>query len=137
MADSGSSLLVVDCLQPTELTVGVLGAIAFEEGCYAYAGSAFGPGGLSRADRHRRIAAGDHDVRHWHTDYLLGADETELSTVETFPDHDLECDLATALAEAGCSRIDSFGASDCDCPSHLWGPTARSTLFGVADSVRQ
>jgi len=137
MADPGSYLLVVDCKQATEIEVGALGTLTFDAGVYGYTGSAFGSGGLSRVDRHRRIAAGDHDVRHWHVDYLLGASETELATVETFPDRDVECALADALAEAGCDRVADFGASDCDCPSHLWGPTARSKLLAVADSLRE
>lgn len=135
MADPGSYLLVIECEQSTEIEVGALGDRTFEAGHYAYAGSAFGPGGLSRVDRHRRIAAGEHDVRHWHVDYLLGADATRLATVETFPDRDLECELATALAAADCARIEEFGASDCDCPSHLWGPASRSTLLDVAASL--
>ena len=134
MADPGSYLLVIECERSTEIEVGALGSLSFEAGYYGYVGSAFGPGGLSRVDRHRRVAAGEHDVRHWHVDYLLGAAETELATVETFPDRDFECDLATALGEAGCGRVDGFGASDCDCPSHLLGPVDRSTLFAVADS---
>ncbi|MEA1929941.1 MAG: GIY-YIG nuclease family protein [Euryarchaeota archaeon] len=137
MADPGSYLLVIECEQATDIEVGALGTRAFDTGHYAYAGSAFGPGGLSRVDRHRRIAAGDHDVRHWHIDYLLGAEATRLATVETFPDRDLECELATALAEAGCDRVDAFGASDCDCPSHLWGPTDRSRLLAAADAVQE
>ncbi len=137
MADTGSYLLVVDCEQATDIEVGALGTLAFEAGHYAYAGSAFGPGGLSRVDRHRRIAAGDHDVRHWHVDYLLGSAATRLVAVETFVDRDVECALADTLAKTGCDRVDSFGASDCDCPSHLWGPTERSTLLNVADSLRE
>ena len=135
MADPGSYLLVVDCTHSTEIEVGALGPIQFETGYYAYVGSAFGPGGLSRVDRHRTIARGDHDVRHWHIDYLLGADGVELSTVELFPERDVECALATALQEAGVDSVHQFGASDCDCGSHLWGPISRSTLRAVADSV--
>jgi len=135
MADPGSYLLVIESERPTGIEIGALGERAFDAGHYAYAGSAFGPGGLSRVDRHRRIAAGDHDVRHWHVDYLLGSAATRLVTVETFPDRDIECELATALGETGCGRVDAFGASDCDCPSHLWGPTGRSTLRDVAASL--
>jgi Uri superfamily endonuclease len=137
MADSGSYLLIIDCEQSTEIAVGALGTLAFDAGYYGYVGSAFGPGGLSRVDRHRRVAAGEHDVRHWHIDYLLGADTTRLVAVETFVDRDVECALATALSEADCRHVDSFGASDCDCVSHLWGPTSRSTLVATGDSVRK
>lgn len=136
MADRGSYLLGVDCEQATKIEVGALGTLSFEAGVYAYVGSAFGPGGLSRVDRHRRIAVGDHDVRHWHIDYLLGADATTLVTVETFVDLDVECALSTALSETGSRCVDSFGASDCDCVSHLWGPTSQSTLSAVVETIQ-
>jgi len=137
MADSGSYLLVIDCEQATKIEVGALGTLSFEAGLYAYVGSAFGPGGLARVDRHRRVATGDHDVRHWHVDYLLGADAISLATVETFVDRDVECALATAISETGSRCVDSFGASDCDCVSHLWGPTSRSTLSAVVEPIRK
>ncbi len=135
MAEVGSYLLIVRCLQPTELEVGALGETAFEAGYYGYAGSAFGPGGLSRVERHRRIANGDHDVRHWHIDYLLGSDAVELSSIEVFVDRDLECTLAATLEANGCQRTALFGASDCSCESHLWGPTSQETLADVVDAV--
>jgi Uri superfamily endonuclease len=121
MADRGSYVLVIDCERPTTIAVGALGSVDVDAGTYAYVGSAFGPGGLGRVDRHRRVDAGDHDVRHWHIDYLLGAAETRLARVETFAGRDLECALAAALERVGCVPIDDFGASDCDCESHLWG----------------
>ncbi|MFB6293592.1 MAG: DUF123 domain-containing protein [Halonotius sp.] len=120
MADHGSYVLVVDCDGPVDIEVGALGEIAFD-GPYAYVGSAFGPGGLSRVDRHQELAAGERDTRHWHIDYLLGDDAVRLAAVETYPDRDIECELATALREAGCEPVAAFGASDCDCGSHLWG----------------
>lgn len=136
MADAGSYLLVVDCQQPVEIEVGALGTRAFQSGLYAYAGSAFGPGGLARVDRHRRIATGDHDVRHWHIDYLLGADGVGIARVERFPKQDVECALAGAFQDAGVDRLTRFGASDCDCESHLWGPTETEAIAAVVSSVR-
>lgn len=130
MAAKGSYVLVVECDGPVIVEVGALGEITFD-GTYAYVGSAFGTGGLSRVDRHRRVASGEHDVRHWHIDYLLGASATRLASVETYPDRDIECALATALREAGCKPVASFGASDCDCGSHLWGVTSRSQLSAI------
>jgi len=137
MADPGSYLLVVDCAQPCEIEIGALGVRAFESGLYAYAGSAFGPGGLSRVDRHRRIATGEHDVRHWHIDYLLGAAGVSIARVQTFPEQDVECALAAALRTEGVDSVESFGASDCDCSSHLWGPTSRLRLQAAVDSVEK
>jgi len=136
MADPGSYVLVVDCDGPVRIEVGALGEITVD-GPYAYVGSAFGPGGLSRVDRHRELADGERETRHWHIDYLLGSEATRLAAVETFPDRDIECALATAFADAGCESVAAFGASDCDCDSHLWGADAQSTLQRIARSNRQ
>ena len=65
MADLGSYVLFVECGSPIAVDVGALGEREFLPGTYAYVGSAFGPGGLSRVERHRRVAVGDHNVRHW------------------------------------------------------------------------
>ena len=136
MAAPGSYILVVAVDQPTTIEVGALGDREFTAGGYAYVGSAFGPGGLSRVDRHRRVDSGDHNTRHWHIDYLLGATATRLAGVETYPDEDIECALATAFADAGCEPVAAFGASDCDCNSHLWGGDDRSTIQKIARSTQ-
>jgi len=131
MSERGSYVLVVDCDGPVKIEVGALGEIAFD-GPYAYVGSAFGPGGLSRVDRHRELAGGARETRHWHIDYLLSADSTRLTAVETYPERDIECALATAFREAGCEPVAGFGASDCDCESHLWCADEGSTLQQIA-----
>ena len=120
MAEPGSYVLIIAVESPITITIGALGEREFTAGGYAYVGSAFGPSGLSRVDRHRRVASGDHDTRHWHIDYLLSATAIRLVTVETYPNEDIECTLATAFADAGCKPVAAFGASDCDCGSHLW-----------------
>ena len=131
MADPGSYVLVIAVEAPTTIEVGALGDREFTAGGYAYVGSAFGPGGLSRVDRHRQVASGDHDTRHWHIDYLLGATATRLAGVEMYPNKDIECALATAFADAGCEPVAAFGASDCDCNSHLWELDGRSLPAAV------
>ena len=85
-------------------------------GGYCYTGSALGSGGFSRIDRHQRVAAGDHDVRHWHVDYFGAHPATELVAVERTPGQDCECAVARELGDA---PVPGFGASDCDCESHL------------------
>jgi len=137
MADPGSYLLVVDCERPTNIEIGALGVRSFEQGVYVYAGSAFGPGGLGRVDRHRRVANGEHDVRHWHIDYFLGTQAVDIARVETFPEQDVECALATTLGEADVDYIEQFGASDCNCESHLWGPTDYTTVAAVVKSATE
>ena len=112
----GTYTLVFGLPAPATVEVGALGTREFPAGGYAYTGSAFGAGGFSRVDRHRRVAAGDHDVRHWHVDYLGGSPATRLEHVVRAPGRDVECAVARALADG---PVPGFGASDCDCDSHL------------------
>jgi len=112
----GTYTLLLDLPEAVDVVVGALGTHRFPVGAYAYTGSALGSGGFTRVDRHRRVAAGDHDVRHWHIDYLAGHPDTTLVDVVTSPGVDAECAIARRLP-AG--PVDGFGASDCDCRSHL------------------
>lgn len=112
----GSYSLVIEQPGPATVEVGALGTHRFEPGWYVYTGSAFGPGGFARVDRHRELAHGERDARHWHIDYLLGHPGSTIRTVVTTPDADVECAVAGRLP-AG--PVPDFGASDCDCHSHL------------------
>ena len=112
----GTYVLVIDLARATPLNVGALGACEFSSGTYTYVGSAFGPGGFARVDRHRELAAGERETRHWHIDYLLGHPEATLESVIRFPDADRECELAASLPG---DPVPDFGASDCDCEAHL------------------
>ncbi len=112
----GTYTLLIELPRSIELEIGALGTYDIPAGWYAYTGSAFGAGGFSRIDRHRRVAAGEHNVRHWHIDYLLGHPATTLTAVERQPEEDVECAVADALPE---SPVAGFGSSDCDCPAHL------------------
>ncbi|NUB89502.1 GIY-YIG nuclease family protein [Haloterrigena sp. SYSU A558-1] len=129
MSESGTYVLVVDVPRATTLEVGALGERDFADGTYAYVGSAFGPGGFARIDRHRELARGERDTRHWHIDYLLGHDETRLEAAVTFPDADRECELATSLPG---EQVDGFGASDCDCAGHLLATSDAETIRTAA-----
>ncbi|MFB6300305.1 MAG: DUF123 domain-containing protein [Halobacteriales archaeon] len=121
----GTYTLLITVERPIEITVGALGDRQFAAGWYAYVGSAFGPGGFSRIDRHHSIATGDHDVRQWHIDYLLGAAGASIDTDYRSPEADIECALRDRVVG---EPIKEFGASDCGCDSHLlYGPD-RETL---------
>jgi len=115
---TGTYTLVLELIDGATVEVGALGSHRFGPGHYAYTGSAFGAGGLSRVDRHRDLAAGEREVRHWHVDYLLCHPGTDLRTVVTTEGEDVECAVAGRLPEG---PVDGFGASDCDCDceSHL------------------
>jgi len=133
-ASGGTYTLLLTLPEPAELEVGALGAYALDAGAYAYTGSALGSGGFARVDRHRRVAAGDHDTRHWHIDYLTGHPETELVAVVTSPGVDAECAVAGRLPDG---PIAGFGASDCDCRSHLAADGTMETLRESVDSAHR
>ncbi len=130
----GTYTLVIELSQPTEITVGALGNIEFETGWYAYVGSALGPGGFSRIDRHRELAAGDRETRHWHIDYLLGHENARLETVEKTAGIDGECQVAEAH---DCESVAAFGCSDCGCKSHLFYHPAREQLLAAVEDTHE
>ena len=68
----GTYTLFVEVPERATIIVGALGEHTFERGWYAYTGSALGSGGFVRIERHRAVANGENDTRHWHIDYLLG-----------------------------------------------------------------
>lgn len=142
MTAHGTYTLVYAVPDPVEVEVGALGSRELPPGGYAYTGSALGTGGFSRVDRHRRVAAGDHEVRHWHVDYLGGHPAVSLVGVERVGDGtDAECRVARALADraAATEPVAGFGASDCDCPSHLVRydsvAAAETAVEGAYDAV--
>ncbi|ELY61697.1 hypothetical protein C491_00195 [Natronococcus amylolyticus DSM 10524] len=128
----GTYVLAISVDRPLSLEVGALGMFDFAAETYAYVGSAFGPGGFARLDRHRELARGERDVRHWHVDYLLGHEATSLAATVRFPDADRECELAGVLPG---ETVPEFGASDCDCRSHLLETPSLETLLDAADDA--
>jgi len=128
----GTYTLVLSVPTSTIITVGALGERTFPAGWYAYTGSAFGPGGFSRVDRHRELAAGERDTRHWHIDYLLGSPDVTLETVFRSPGVDRECAIAQTLPG---EPIAAFGASDCRCDSHLTRVESRDILIDALADI--
>ena len=112
----GTYVLVVELNSPVEIEFGAAGERSLGAGWYAYVGSALGPGGFARIDRHRHIAAGESETRHWHIDYLLGTDTARISEVVRLPSASCECELAEAITG---EPVQGIGASDCRCLSHL------------------
>lgn len=137
-ASGGTYTLLLALSEPVDVEVGALGTHTLPAGAYAYTGSALGSGGFARVDRHRRVAAGEHDTRHWHIDYLTGHPGTELTGVVKSPGVDAECAVASRLSDG---PIDGFGASDCGCRSHLAAGadvgTVRETVDSAHRAVRQ
>lgn len=130
----GTYTLVLERTCDDTLAVGALGGHRFPVGWYAYTGSALGAGGFSRVDRHRAVASGENDTRHWHVDYLLGDAATRFAGVRT-TGADVECAVARRVLDAdGVSGIADFGCSDCDCRSHLAFHEDREHLLRSVDA---
>ena len=114
----GTYILFLRVAHAYSAQVGALGRLDFKTGIYAYVGSAFGPGGL-RA----RLSHHLSPVRaiHWHIDYL----SQEAEALEIW----YTCDPArrehqwagiiASLPEASGLHT-GFGASDCQCRTHLF-----------------
>lgn len=113
----GTYLLVMMLPTCKAIQVGRLGCIGFERGWYAYAGSAFGPGGLAARLRHH---IGPVRKRHWHIDYLRSDAQVKEIWISIGPpcrEHDWASILARGHGPG--KRVPGFGCSDCRCPSHL------------------
>lgn len=117
-ASEGTYVLKINLEEEREMKVGSLPAARYE-GSYLYVGSALGSGGFKRVARHLEISRGERSGGHWHVDYLLEAGRVnEIWMLPT--GEDLECGLARRLGEILEEPVEGFGASDCDCYSHLF-----------------
>jgi endonuclease-3 len=130
----GTYTLIIERQAGASITVGALGERTFPAGWYAYTGSALGSGGFARVERHRRTESGDHDVRHWHIDYLLGAAETAIERVVTSDGVAAECAIAGRIEG---EPVAGFGCSDCDCRSHLVHAPSRAALVESVEGAHQ
>lgn len=114
----GTYMLHLHVETPTELTIGKLGTFKLAAGWYAYVGSAFGSGGLrGRLGHHLSIASHPH----WHIDYLRQV-ATVVEIWYVVSPARVEHQWAGVLQKVSGASIPvaRFGASDCDCPSHLF-----------------
>lgn len=129
MTEGGTYGLVYAVSRAITPEVGALGTVELAPGGAVYVGSARGAGGFSRIDRHERVAAGDHDTRHWHVDYLGNHDAVSLVADRRIAGRDVECALAARLADGP----RGFGASDCDCRGHLARYPDTATALAALD----
>ena len=117
MSQSGTYILLLHLPLDTPLQIGKLGKFNFLSGFYAYVGSAFGSGGLAGRLKHHLSPV---KKPHWHIDYFrttAHVQEVWLSAHNTHREHDW-ADLLLAIPGASI-LVDKFGASDCQCDSHL------------------
>jgi endonuclease-3 len=135
-AAGGTYVLLFELSSSASVEVGALGRFDLPAGSYAYVGSAFGPGGFGRAERHRRHLAGDDRTVHWHIDSLTTRREASFVAALLLPAVAVECAVARRLPPG---PIDGFGSSDCACPSHLSAASvavAEQCVTAVLDADR-
>ncbi|HOV81683.1 MAG TPA: GIY-YIG nuclease family protein [Methanothrix sp.] len=136
MSEPGIYTLMLSVPGALQIEVGSLGARRYPAGYYCYTGSARGPGGLKRVDRHILLSRDRKRTRRWHIDYLLPW-ATVLEVYITRTAEDLECRIASAI---GCeiSPVSGFGCTDCRCPGHLHysrDPFAMRNAVGLAHAA--
>ena len=117
-SECGTYALILSCSTNRMLPVGQLGDLQLQPGCYVYVGSAFGPGGLRARVGHHKVVS---RRPHWHIDYLRL--HTQLDRVwyscAAVPLEHAWADLFKHSSDAWIPIV-GFGASDCDCESHLF-----------------
>lgn len=115
-AEPGAYLLLIRLAAPLPPRIPSLGKAMLPAGCYVYAGSARGPGGIrARAGRHLRRGK----RAHWHIDHVT---EAAASCWAFAIPGGRECDLVRALLRRPAFEVAlaGFGSSDCrHCASHL------------------
>lgn len=125
----GAYVLMLRLRRPARLRIGQMGLRTFPSGWYLYIGSALGPGGVAaRVARHLRT-----DKRtHWHIDYLLGAGPITRVWI-TFDRRVRECSLARRVQSLPGvhAPVPGFGATDCDCTTHLFRFNRRPQFAGL------
>jgi Uri superfamily endonuclease len=131
---AGAYALVIELPDAVDLPASGLGGITLTPGCYVYAGSAHGPGGIrARVARHLKKAK----TRHWHVDNLTTVAKTIQPVAFT---GGTECAIISALMNSGGFEIPvpGFGSSDCKtCRSHLLRAADPPTALRELNRVRQ
>ena len=129
--NKGSYSLLLEIKESNSVEVGVLGKIELLKGFYVYNGSAFGPGGLKRVQRHKK-KSGQQKGCHWHIDYLLTLRNSQIVEVFTKESSHHECSLSKDMKRVF-DFIEDFGCSDCGCVTHLFYSRDRKELHGFLD----
>ena len=114
---AGAYVLILQMKKNQTIKIGKLGTYKFNKGYYGYIGSAFGPGGLRARIRHHLRKSRNP---HWHVDYLRRRSspvQIWWSTTLTRREHDWVVVMDRLLEVS--HVIKGFGASDCNCLSHL------------------
>jgi Uri superfamily endonuclease len=114
----GTYALILSCTSSARIQIGCLGLMQLQRGYYVYLGSALGLGGLrARIAHHQKLSARPH----WHIDHLRA--HTQIHCVWfSYDGRRREHQWAGVMWTMRGAKIPllGFGASDCDCRSHLY-----------------
>jgi Uri superfamily endonuclease len=127
----GIYVLLIRLRRNCTVRVGALGDFVFENGVYAYVGSA--QNGLEmRIKRHLR----KEKRLFWHIDYLLAHSCVQIESVLFKKAEKVEeCQVAILMSEFG-KHVEGFGCSDCKCQSHLFKLSQTDFLFNAGFFIR-
>lgn len=112
----GIYVLIIQIKNGVNCGIGALGELNFQQGLYAYVGSAQNNLEL-RVKRHQR------KEKHlfWHIDYLLSNEASKVIAVYYSAGKKAEeCIVSNMIETSGALPIRGFGCSDCRCKSHLF-----------------
>ena len=113
----GTYLLLLECNNEAELSIGTFGKMNAKPGYYLYVGSAFGPGGIqARINHHMQIAGRPH----WHIDYLRTVAALVNAWCVYGSRYEHEWSRSLSKSEAATVPLKGFGSSDCECATHLF-----------------
>jgi len=114
----GTYALILSCTSNARIQIGRLGTMKLQRGYYIYLGSALGPGGLrARIAHHQKPSPRPH----WHIDYLRA--HTPIQCIWFSCDgrrREHQWALMVKTMSGTTIPFLRFGASDCDCRSHLY-----------------
>lgn len=108
-------VLSMYCSNEFETEVGSIGVKNFDQGFYAYVGSASNLN-FSRLSRHKEVSEGFNNTTHWHIDYLIKNPDVFI-TGAFITRSSKECKISNSI---NMDNIEHFGCSDCNCESHLY-----------------
>lgn len=134
-AGKGTYVLILHLPEYRRLGIGSLGWCDFSAGHYAYVGSAAAPGGLAARLRHHARPAPNP---RWHIDFFRQAADIEriwYGLGDASREHEWAGILADMRSYA--PAVPSFGASDCQCPTHLFRAVQRPALAGFARRAKK
>ena len=131
----GTYLLFLSNTKSQKINIGKQGDFLFPSGLLVYVGSAFGSGGLmGRISHHLRV----NRKCHWHIDYLLQKMPV-FQVLYTENPSRLEHEWAMLLKSIPELSIPMkrFGASDCQCASHLFHIPSQYEDIRIEQQVKE